>query len=355
MKSDATWCCPPCNQFFQTGSGLGAHFKRCHGRTAAYRYYADGSFCHGCGKQFFSSRRLLLHLKVTPQCCDRMAAAGRRQDCAQPGIRSWRRSRDDFPLCPPQRQAAPLPPAAGTERKWLDTPGLEDAFQAVLDWLVYFEGPHLGDLLQGIFNILRRFPFYTDEYRLLLRRLACTARHLVLDEGLNVWGAVGTDNVFQLLEEQSGSFHAAQLLTHPSSVECRLSWTDAQLFAASFWLSAPALVHGRPGPTLFIGEVDQRTSTDTDTFWKSPHGGALALWFENQWSECSLEEALFSCGYIVPSSLHKASLDVVTARLLLCLKEAECGGIKVALTAPCCFWQLPSALPFLGFRGVSRV
>ena len=151
VPSEIRWCCAPCQRTFSTGAGLGAHFKKLHGRQAAYRFYAEGSVCMACGTDFFSTRRLLMHLKVTPKCCDKLAAAGRRRTEAQHGLR-WRRSRDDFVLCPPQRVGQPLPVPDGhpTDRKWIDVPDMEVAYQQTLDWLVGYDGDNFAEVHAGI-------------------------------------------------------------------------------------------------------------------------------------------------------------------------------------------------------------
>ena len=354
---DARWCCVPCGQFFQTGAGLGAHFKKCHGRTAAYRHYLDGSTCHGCGKQFFSSRRLALHLKVTPQCCDRMAAAGKRHDVAQPGIKTWKRSREDFVLCPPQRVASPLAAPQGVQRKWMDTPHMEEAFQAALDRMVWYEGSSLRCLAEGLFGVIRSFPFYTDEYRLIWQRLASSARHLVHDEELQIWQGLGPDALFQFLDEQAIGFLPSQLVQLPSAFDCKLSWSATQLFDALFWAQPRALSERRSGCQLVIGAWDQGTNVQSAAKHVSVIE-ALSLWFEDRWmsfgcicfrlSERVEEEALYSCRYLTASSLSHAPTSVLQARLLVCLREAECEGCEILLSAPCWFLQCPLALPFLG-------
>ena len=106
-QCERKWRCPPCQQHFKSRAGLSVHFHKCHGRVACYRYYAVGTQCEACGVQFFSERRLLLHMKTSRKCCDVLAAMGRRCDEPCAGIRSQRKGREDFILCPPQPVSAP--------------------------------------------------------------------------------------------------------------------------------------------------------------------------------------------------------------------------------------------------------
>ena len=117
----------------------------------------------------------------------------------------------------------------------------------------------------GIFGILRRFPFYTNGYRLVLRRLSASAQQLVNEEGLRIWTEVGVETVLQFLESQACSFQASQLLALPSAFECRMTWADSQLFCSTFWTPLSAPKDYRDGATLLIEVQDQGTSEGTVT------------------------------------------------------------------------------------------
>ena len=211
---DMPCTCPPCGTSFKNKSALGAHFKAMRNRCAAHRFYAKGTVCGACQKDYHSQRRLLMHLKVSPSCCDKLEHAGARHREAQAGIKNWNvQTGDDFVLCPPERlegQRLPaLPEEAKDRRAWSDNPDLETAFWKSLGWLTYCEGASKEELLEKLTREMQSFPLYTEELRLIFGRLADSVRHLIGHENMQLWHGFGVDALERQLREWARSFDAS--------------------------------------------------------------------------------------------------------------------------------------------------
>ena len=301
-----------------------------------------------------------MHLKVTSVCCDRLAAAGLRRAEPQQGL-TWRHCRDDLALCPPRKTGAAPLCARAANRKWLDVPEMEVAYQRALDWLVVFEGSCLGDIALGVHSILKQFAFYVDEYRLIWQRLSESSRVLVLEEELNIWTAVGAARLFRFLDEQAVAFETHVMVQLPETYDCKLDWKDENLFDPQFWLRSRVQPTPAATRTLHIGLCVQGTTSSAATVMVPKE--SLLLWFKDKWqvfdhifidvTDRVEEEALFRCRYLDASSLDTASSCAVIARVLLVGLEAWCEGSKVSVQAPADFWDQPSSLPFLPLRFVS--
>ena len=90
-------------------------------QSGTVRMYACGSLCRACGTEFYTQRRLLLHLKSQSRCCDVLAATGARAHEPQAGITTWKEGvSKPFVLCSPCRvqPASTIPP--DPERKLKD-------------------------------------------------------------------------------------------------------------------------------------------------------------------------------------------------------------------------------------------
>ena len=353
MSAERAWCCPPCQRQFRSRAGLGVHFHKCHQRIAFYRHYASGTLCEACGMQFYSEKRLLLHMKTSRRCCDILAAAGRRRSEPCAGIRSWRRCRDEFVLCPPQKMATALEVVADGNRKWLDVPEMELAHQAALDKLVGFEGSTETELLLVLCGALRQFPLYEDEFRLVFKKLFESARFLLDVEEMLIWGNYGAERLAALLHRRGFDFNVGELMVDVPAIEHHLTWQDDQLFSANFWSHLMvSQQHRRDGVSLCISDV-QGTSVDDTVV---PSREALVRWFAEGWRQLSSvqlilpskveEEAFYQCREITSSSLGQAPSDHVLARLLLCCCEERFMGCGITVHAPPEFWSSPFSLPF---------
>ena len=106
-SSAPIWVCRMCRRLFASRGGVGAHFFKVHQRKATYRAVAAGSFCRGCGKEFWPVTRLSVHLQDTPRCVRALKAVGHRVDAPAPGLGStqWRRLEEE--------QYTPAPDATG--------------------------------------------------------------------------------------------------------------------------------------------------------------------------------------------------------------------------------------------------
>ena len=60
--------CPECSKQFASRTALAVHRRQTHDHLLLARFYADGSVCRGCQKQYHNRGRLLNHLTATPRC-----------------------------------------------------------------------------------------------------------------------------------------------------------------------------------------------------------------------------------------------------------------------------------------------
>ncbi|CAE7036913.1 unnamed protein product [Symbiodinium sp. CCMP2592] len=94
---DAKWACRRCRRLFPTRAGLSVHLFKSHGRTAAYRACVEGTCCKGCGREYWSTNKLAVHLRDHPRCVRSMLQHGHRASSILPGLRSrgWRAREQD--------------------------------------------------------------------------------------------------------------------------------------------------------------------------------------------------------------------------------------------------------------------
>ena len=67
ITGDERFPCGVCTRTFRTAAAAGAHRKRTHNIGASYTA-AFGTACQVCHREFWTNRRLQLHLKVNPVC-----------------------------------------------------------------------------------------------------------------------------------------------------------------------------------------------------------------------------------------------------------------------------------------------
>ena len=68
---------------------------------------------------------------------------------------------------------------------------MQEAFQSVLDWIAPCDFDSTAEYTEGIIRLLRDFPLHEYEFRMVLERLGQAMRHLIVDEQMNLWQAVG--------------------------------------------------------------------------------------------------------------------------------------------------------------------
>ena len=67
--------CPSCKKTFSTITGLSVHQRHKHKAVAQARYFAKGSQCEACMKEFHTRPRLIVHLQYSGTSCLRELAA----------------------------------------------------------------------------------------------------------------------------------------------------------------------------------------------------------------------------------------------------------------------------------------
>ena len=110
MKEATTWGCRGCAKTFRSKGGLGAHFYKTHGRVAAHRKCVTGTLCHACGRQFWSTERLEIHLRASKQCVNMLWRSGKTAAAVLPGQGSRihrKRAVDEFSLAPSCQEQEP--------------------------------------------------------------------------------------------------------------------------------------------------------------------------------------------------------------------------------------------------------
>ena len=358
---EAVWCCPPCKMGFGSKSALSVHFRKKHCRKAAYRRYAVGSLCHACGVDFFTQRRLLLHLRGSSHCCDVLAAMGKVAPEHQEGIRQWKpKASAAFVLCPPTRAQPASTVAPNRERVWKDHPEMEEAFWRTLDWLVYFEGTSQQELYEGIVNCFASCPFYTAEFRLILRRLHYAAVHLVQDEEIHLWGAITPAVVQHALMQWSSDFDSGTFMSEDRQCSAQVLVKHCELRIAETWRGVlPASLEvGTATKVLRIGTAVQGTRDQVTTV-SCTYEQALQLWSEDQWQgfvqvhmlvQKYREEGLYLCTrHLQYPSLELAVPAKGLYHVLRCCWQFARRG-RICIEAADSFWCADVSLPFRAMR-----
>ena len=258
------------------------HFQRKHKRCAAYRRYAIGSLCHACGLELFTQRRLLLHLRGSHHCCDVLAAMGKVSEQPQEGIKLWKlKPSEPFVLCPPQYKQAASALKPCHDRKWRDNPQMDEAFWNVLDWLIYFDG-NMCELQEGVIGRLAVFPFYQDEFRLILQRLQESARHLIEDEGLLLWQTFRPQAMYAALGRISAELSAEVFLGEAPPCTSHTLLTEDQMQDDETWRALSTPKQLAEGSLLLI--LDETQGAHAQVCDQAcTYQQALQAWHEDMW------------------------------------------------------------------------
>ena len=350
------YCCPLCTMPFKTRSGLGAHYKKIHSRFAAYRYFGGGTVCRACGKDYFDEQRLLKHLRHAKRCRGVMATAGYGAEVPQGSIASWDRSKaTTFILCPPQRAIQPCNIVPAEDWRWKEQPLLQQLYQKVLDWLVWFESADEEELRQGILALFKQVPLYDDEFRMVAAKLLEAARILVEDEALNVWQEVGHHKVYQILADFAQHFRATVFL--PTCLQEEAVRPDVtHLLNGCTWTIS---VTERPvtGRQLCVNCTVPFVANESVD--RVDEHTALRMWETSKWCEFDRivwkivdplkPEAFFGARLRLP---EQAEVDAVPMLLLSAVSVFLGQGGQATVCAGEWLWSSHLCLPL---AGVSRV
>ena len=357
-----TFFCPPCKKGFTSKASPALHFRKKHHRRAEYRRYAIGSLCRACGVEYCTQR------PVTEE--------------PQDGIKCWKRKASEPSiLCPPEnkQEAARVEPCL--TRKWSDNPSMERAFWDVLDWIIYYDGACFDEVSKEIVDRFSVYPFYKDEFRLILSRLADVARDLVFDEGVVLWQTLGPEAMISKLTHWALAFDS---LVFSGQKESMLGYTkvDEQVLNDDgFWLSLlPAQRSRREAPVCecLPGKIYSRSSEDYQTMViRNDVQGtqvevacsccnfvqALAEWQADTWNRytCVLlhvqryrEEGLYlGMRHLQYPALDGSSPEQGLFHVLRCCWNYAVQGGPVAICADESFWASGISRPFQAMKRVS--
>ena len=154
----------PCLRvILQKPAGLGAHLCKTHQRPASYRDLVIGTACKACGKEFWSTNRLLLHLRDARRCADTLRSSETRNGQLHPGIgrREWRRIAHEMDKLAPStvqhetvEPGNPAPACTWTKQ----------TYAGLCDDLLVRNLPQSNDELKCLVRrALSRFPLYQNE------------------------------------------------------------------------------------------------------------------------------------------------------------------------------------------------
>ncbi|CAE7722823.1 unnamed protein product, partial [Symbiodinium sp. CCMP2456] len=157
------WICRPCQRSFRTKGGLGAHFFKTHKRCAGYRAVVEGTTCQACGKAYWSTNRLLRHLRDSPKCVATLRSHGLLARNHVPGFGSklWKKMEiEGYNPSVPQEVSTPLQPRESSD--W--DPVQKAAHAELCNVLLDRQLPVDADGILGLIRAtVSKFPLYQDE------------------------------------------------------------------------------------------------------------------------------------------------------------------------------------------------
>ena len=228
---------------------------------------------------------------------------------------------------------------------------MQDLYQKMLDWSVWFEDADEEALRDGIVALFRTAPLYDDEFRMVAARLLAAAKHLVDDEQLQVW----THVVYRILEDFALNFRSAVLLPvggHDEGVR-----PDATFLTLCSTWPVPTTAPRRGNSLLYIDASSlQRTGCSVTVADKHT---ALELWETTRWRALDevvwnvmavpAPEAFFGTRLRLPDS---ADEDMIGMLLLRAVAAFIGDGGSAAAGASEAFWNSHLSLPLnWGFQG----
>ena len=238
------------------------------------------------------------------------------------------------------------------------------AFWDVLDWIIYYDGACFDEVSKEIVDRFSVYPFYQDEFRLILRRLADAARHLVFDEGVVLWQALGPEVMISKLTHWALAFDS---LIFSDQKESMLGYTkvDEQVLNDDgFWLS---LLPAQPAVQKDYQKVVLRNDvlgTQAEVACSCCNFvQALAEWQADTWNRYSCvllhvqryrEEGLYlGTRHLQYPSLDGSSPDQGLFHVLRCCWNFAVQGGPVAICADESFWASGISRPFQAMKRVS--
>ena len=169
-RETTTWGCRGCAKTFRSKAGFGAHFYKTHGREAAHRKCVTGSICRSCGKQFWSTERLGVHLRSSKTCVNRLWRGGHTVDTALPGQGSRdhrKRAVEEYSLAPTCQLYEPAEEESDGVWPEVQKCASRETSEVLLEQRHW---PLDSDLQERLMAVLSRHPlYYSEECEILLQ------------------------------------------------------------------------------------------------------------------------------------------------------------------------------------------
>ena len=216
--------CPACQLPFASLSNLACHFRHVHGRRADHLYYAGGTLCCGCGANYYTIGRMLMHLKTVPRCWEAVRRAGLVTDTPHAGAGSRARKREAFanpaivPACPPSGcrlvyddcDAEVLLPREKAVMYAASKLGGE-----IEDWVAAEAADcdaetRRRQLWAVVHRCLKQFPFFSGEFQTVFEYVLADLREL--QSQVLHWPEACIALVVACLDEWRSDFNASSLL-----------------------------------------------------------------------------------------------------------------------------------------------
>ncbi|CAE7846913.1 unnamed protein product, partial [Symbiodinium necroappetens] len=316
-----TWGCRGCSKTFRSKGGLGAHFYKTHGREAAHRKCVAGSICRACGKQFWSTERLGVHLRTSRTCVNRLWRGGHTVETALPGQGSKdhrKRAVEEYNLAPTCQIYEPEENDSDEVWPEVQKRASREISEVLLEQRIWSTN---GDLQDKLLAVLSRHPlYYSEECEVLLQ--AGADADILIGAGESPWDEESSHRVLEVLQQRE-VWH--QQITNARE-EAGAKEMSLELFQEQRktieWSPLLALCRqecGTPEPFLIILGPDWEASK------ARPSG------------KCTAEAALDDPLCFMPSQVGE-------------LWEHVCKGRLCSVVAPATFWQSPWGSPFASLK-----
>ncbi|CAE7337173.1 Cacna1c [Symbiodinium sp. CCMP2592] len=314
------WQCRKCDRSFASKGGLGAHFFKTHRRLATHRKVAAGTFCRGCGTEFWSLPRLSIHLRDTPRCVRALKQLGAVAPEIAPGLGSkrWRQLEvEQFTLAPTEQTADPHEVEAGSD--WSDE--AKAAYKALC--FVLFDRDQWQDpeeVMKTIVEVLKEFPLFYLEEQMIVEKIRDELKEVQCGAPEELWDRHSTEQVFASFEQPL-----------PPVAEGQRRNTDEGSLTLRGFQERVAAIQWE--------EIASNASRRCET--PEPMSETLCIEWDVRDSVCSdVGEALTAAENL--QSIIPEKLKEVWDRVL--------SGTVARVCAPNHFWDLPIARPFIALR-----
>ncbi|CAE7830408.1 Pol [Symbiodinium sp. CCMP2592] len=191
-QEDKVWKCWICDVKFSTKAKLSVHFFKRHQRVAEYRKYVHGTFCAGCGTEFWTGRRLMAHLRSSTRCVSALKSCGGPVSKIHAGFGSRQQRKEDveqYTPAVPVQTGTPQP--AGSAGQWSCQ---QSQLYEVL-CTIAFEYSDPDSFHDRVCRALRTLPLYPDEIGAVFEFLEAEMKFLVEQDTDPIWSKETLDHI----------------------------------------------------------------------------------------------------------------------------------------------------------------